>query len=118
MRVGFHLALMVGAEVFEDTGGGLRGAAIIGAFRKLGAYGGAALEIRRFGIFKQAQARADNFAGVLVAAFRKFFLHEAVEVGAKVYIGHERSPLIPTIGYAARMSIDVLNGHFWDPAAI
>jgi hypothetical protein len=36
MRVGFHLALVMGAEVFEDTGGGLRGAAIIGAFRKLG----------------------------------------------------------------------------------
>jgi len=45
----------VGAELFEDTGGGLRGAAIIGAFRELGPYGGAALEIRRFGILKQAQ---------------------------------------------------------------
>jgi hypothetical protein len=45
-------------------------------------------------------------------------LHEAVKVGAEVYIGHRRSPLISTIGYAARMSIDVLNGHFWDPAAI
>jgi hypothetical protein len=109
MRVGFHLALVMGAEVFENTGGGLCGAAVIGTFRKLGAYGGAALEIRRFGILKQAQARADNFAGVLVAAFRKLFLHEAVKVGAKVYIGHGRSPLIPTIGYAARMSIDVLN---------
>jgi hypothetical protein len=92
MRVGFHLALVMGAEVFENTGGGLCGAAVIGAFRKLGAYGGAALKIRRFGILKQAQARADNFAGVLVAAFRKFLLHEAVEVGAKVYIWHGRSP--------------------------
>jgi hypothetical protein len=100
MRVGFHLALVMVAEVFEDTGGGLRGAAIIGAFRKLGPYGGAALEIGRFGILKQAQARADNFAGVLVAAFREFLLHEAVKVGAKVYVGHGRSPLIPTIGYA------------------
>jgi hypothetical protein len=54
MRVGIHLALMVGAEIFENTGGGLCGAAIIGAFRKLGANGGAALEIRRFGILKQA----------------------------------------------------------------
>jgi hypothetical protein len=98
MRVGLHLALMVGAELFENTGGGLRGAAIIGAFRELGPYGGAALEIRRFGILKQAQARADNFAGVLVAAFRKFLLHEAVKVGAKVYIRHERSPLIPLLG--------------------
>ena len=44
------------AEVFEYTGGGLRGAAIIGAFRKLGVYGGAALEIRRFGTLEQAQA--------------------------------------------------------------
>ena len=108
----------MGAEVFEDTGGGLRGAAIIGAFCKLGAYGGAALEIRRFGILKQAQARADNFAGVLVATFREFFLHEAVEVGAKVYVGHGRSPSIPIIGYAARMSIDVLNRHLWHRAAI
>jgi hypothetical protein len=40
-------------------------------------------------------------------------LHEALEVGTKVYIGHERSPLIPTIGYAARTSIDVLNRHLW-----
>jgi hypothetical protein len=118
MRVGFPLALVMGAEVFEDTGGGLRGAAIIGAFRKLGAYGGAALEIRRFGILEQAQARADHFAGVLVAAFRKLFLHEAVKVGAKVYIGHGRSPSIPIIGYAARMSIDVLNRHLWRRAAI
>jgi hypothetical protein len=108
MRVGFHLALVMGAEVFENTGGGLCGAAVIGTFRKLGAYGGAALEIRRFGILKQAQARADNFAGVLVAAFRKFLLHEAVEMGTEVYIGHGRSPLIPTIGYADRMSIDGL----------
>jgi hypothetical protein len=92
MRVGLHLALMVGAELFENTCGGLRGAAIIGAFRELGPYGGAALDIRRFGILKQTQARADNFAGVLVAAFRKFLLHEAVEVGAKVYIWHGRSP--------------------------
>jgi hypothetical protein len=108
----------MGAEVFKNTGGGLCWVAIIGAFRKLGPYGGAALEIGRFGILKQAQARADNFAGVLVAAFREFLLHEAVKVGAEVYIGHRRSPLISTIGYAARMSIDVLNGHFWDPAAI
>jgi len=86
------------AEVFEYTGGVLRGAAIIGAFRKLGAYGGAALEIRRFGILEQALARADNFAGVLVAAFRKLFLHEAVKVGAKVHIGHGRPLMIPVIG--------------------
>jgi hypothetical protein len=88
MRVGFHLALVMGAEIFENTGGGLRGAAIIGAFREFGPYGGAALEIRRFGILKQTQARADNFAGVLVAAFRELFLHKTVEVGAKVYIWH------------------------------
>jgi hypothetical protein len=88
MRVCLYLALVMGAEVFENTGGGLCGAAVIGALRKLGAYGGAALEIRRFGILKQAQARADNFAGVLVATFRKFLLHEAVEMGAEVYIGH------------------------------
>jgi len=37
MRAGFHLALVMGAEVFEDTGGGLCGAAVIGTFRKLGA---------------------------------------------------------------------------------
>jgi hypothetical protein len=92
MRVGFHLPFVMVAEVFENTGGGLGGEAIIGAFRKLGAHGGAALEVGSFGILKQAQACADNFAGVLVAAFRKFLLHEAVEVGAKVYIWHGRSP--------------------------
>jgi hypothetical protein len=54
MRVGFHLAFVMVAEVFEDTGGGLRGETIIGAFRKLGAYGGAAIEIGCFGILKQA----------------------------------------------------------------
>jgi hypothetical protein len=54
MRVGLHLALMVGAELFENTGGGLRGAAITSPFRELGPYGCAALEIRRFGILKQA----------------------------------------------------------------
>ena len=54
MRVGFHLAFVMGAEVFEDTGCGLCRAAIIGAFRELGPYGGAALEIRRFSILKQA----------------------------------------------------------------
>jgi len=31
------VALVVGAEVFEDTGGGLHGAAMVGAFRKFGA---------------------------------------------------------------------------------
>jgi hypothetical protein len=108
MRVGCHLAFVMGAEVFENTGGGLRGAAITSPFRELGPYGCAALEVGRFGILKQAQARADNFAGVLVAAFRELFLYKTVEVGAKVYIGHGRSPLNPTIGYAARMSIDVL----------
>jgi hypothetical protein len=118
MRVGFHLAFVMRAEVFEDTGGGLRGAAIICAFRKLGAYGGAALEVGRFGILKQAQACADNFAGVLVATFRQFFLHKAVEVGAKVHIWHRRSPLMTIIGPAARMSIDVLNRHFWSRVLI
>jgi hypothetical protein len=63
MRVCLHLALVMGAEVFKDTGGGLCWAAIIGAFRELGPYGVAALEIRRLGILEQAQARADNFAG-------------------------------------------------------
>jgi hypothetical protein len=92
MRVCLYLALVMGAEVFEDACGGLCGAAIIGAFRKLGAYGGAALEIRRFGILEQAQARADHFAGVLVAAFRELLLHKTVEVGAKVYIWHGGSP--------------------------
>jgi hypothetical protein len=70
MRVCLHLALVMGAEVFKDTGGELGWAAIIGAFRKLGPYGGAALEIGRLGILEQARASADNFAGVLVAAFR------------------------------------------------
>jgi len=54
MRVGCHLAFVMGAEVFENTGGGLRGAAITSPFRELGPYGCAALEIRRFGILKQA----------------------------------------------------------------
>jgi hypothetical protein len=112
MRFGLHLPLVMGAKVFEDTGGGLGWAAIISAFRKLGAYDGAALEIGCFGILKQAQACADNFAGILVAALRQFFLHKAVEVGTKVYIGHRRSPLLTIIGPVAHMSIDVLNRHF------
>jgi hypothetical protein len=52
MRVGLHLTLTVGAELFENTCGGLRVAAIIGAFREFGPYGGAALEVGRFGILE------------------------------------------------------------------
>ncbi|MFM7305068.1 MAG: hypothetical protein ACKO4X_17280 [Alphaproteobacteria bacterium] len=54
MLVRFHLALVMVAEVFEDAGGGLGWAAIIGAFCKLGPYGGAALEIGCFCILEQA----------------------------------------------------------------